>query len=792
MNTDETDGNFHILKYKVQSKQLQSGPNLCKTKLHKSLTTGSELRNEVGISRRTNKSRQSTICLEHILRLKSVDTQISRDAYRVKEKNKNSPPHSLRKNASKAINCETFSEYLQAAITNHKVYYNSRRNVAVDKVEPTEEKSSGKSKGQSSESEIPDDLFTGGHLRVKPQDVIVNIVTSSKSSHSKSKHNTPHQKVKKGKGIKCIQDSLNQNLNKEKERILTFMKYPRDANMSALLLAANGFVYKGSGKDDTVQCFFCRKNKNILEWTDTLEQTHKKSCEMRSTNNGKNEPLNVNMNKIMKPLRIPQDSLRSNQVTPIRSDTVQFATKEIPKLKRFANLRTSSALGHLSVEASQGNESVMESNLTQFENTTAAIGGTSQRSSTFKLPTVSSLVSASSQSNQREEENTSSETSTVTSSPEILGRITQETGRESSSLVTTSLSTNSNQLAETLVIEQLSTPTSAGNFALSVQTNPVSVLTSSDVITRGITQESEAALSSNVTTSLLTNPNQTTESPIAAPLATSTPAETFTQSAPTNPVSVTSINSSTMTVSEGSVTTALTRPNNGSSPTYVELGIITERPKRPEYALKLKRSETFTSWPRDHHISPEELVNAGFYYAGYGDCTRCFYCGGGLRNWEDEDNVWVEHARWFPRCAYIRQQMGQVFVDTVQGMNNQFDKISMEMVKQRLGVSSTTFQLDSLNIPLKRDPAVQSIVALGYLEKDVLEMTQLIQQEGNTISSDLILEKLLRENKRPNQSQCIVSLPATDTSEVFETIRKLKEKNGHLRQQTSCKICMES
>ncbi|KAK6993405.1 baculoviral IAP repeat-containing protein 7 [Biomphalaria glabrata] len=50
---------------------------------------------------------------------------------------------------------------------------------------------------------------------------------------------------------------------------------------------------------------------------------------------------------------------------------------------------------------------------------------------------------------------------------------------------------------------------------------------------------------------------------------------------------------------------------------------------------------------------------------GYSDCARCFYCGGGLRNWGDEDDVWVEHARWFPKCAYIRQQMGQVFVDTV-------------------------------------------------------------------------------------------------------------------------------
>ena len=25
---------------------------------------------------------------------------------------------------------------------------------------------------------------------------------------------------------------------------------------------------------------------------------------------------------------------------------------------------------------------------------------------------------------------------------------------------------------------------------------------------------------------------------------------------------------------------------------------------------------------------------------------KCFYCDGGLRNWQPEDAPWVEHARW--------------------------------------------------------------------------------------------------------------------------------------------------
>lgn len=66
-------------------------------------------------------------------------------------------------------------------------------------------------------------------------------------------------------------------------------------------------------------------------------------------------------------------------------------------------------------------------------------------------------------------------------------------------------------------------------------------------------------------------------------------------------------------------------------------------------------------------------------HSGYGDCARCFYCGGGLRNWEDNDNVWVEHARWFPKCAFIRQTMGQQFVDAVQDLNKSHDQVCGDM-----------------------------------------------------------------------------------------------------------------
>ncbi|KAK6993416.1 death-associated inhibitor of apoptosis 1, partial [Biomphalaria glabrata] len=69
----------------------------------------------------------------------------------------------------------------------------------------------------------------------------------------------------------------------------------------------------------------------------------------------------------------------------------------------------------------------------------------------------------------------------------------------------------------------------------------------------------------------------------------------------------------TQTVSAASQNSA---KGNAGGPTYSELGIVTERPKRFEYAVLAKRMETFLSWPRDHHLRPKELAEAGFYYAG--------------------------------------------------------------------------------------------------------------------------------------------------------------------------------
>ncbi|KAA0184250.1 hypothetical protein HAZT_HAZT011953 [Hyalella azteca] len=56
------------------------------------------------------------------------------------------------------------------------------------------------------------------------------------------------------------------------------------------------------------------------------------------------------------------------------------------------------------------------------------------------------------------------------------------------------------------------------------------------------------------------------------------------------------------------------------------------------------------------------------------DHVRCYHCGQGLRNWEENDEPWVEHARWYPNCHYVLLSKGIEFIDQVRRENPPFFK----------------------------------------------------------------------------------------------------------------------
>ncbi|XP_052280230.1 uncharacterized protein LOC127877942 isoform X2 [Dreissena polymorpha] len=99
------------------------------------------------------------------------------------------------------------------------------------------------------------------------------------------------------------------------------------------------------------------------------------------------------------------------------------------------------------------------------------------------------------------------------------------------------------------------------------------------------------------------------------------------------------------------------------------LGISTIKPKFPHYAQISKRFESFEEaanpWPKHSPVKIEDLVEAGLVYTGVGDSVRCYYCGGGLRGWEDGDSPMEEHAKWYPNCQHVLIAKGKQFIQQI-------------------------------------------------------------------------------------------------------------------------------
>ena len=74
-------------------------------------------------------------------------------------------------------------------------------------------------------------------------------------------------------------------------------------------------------------------------------------------------------------------------------------------------------------------------------------------------------------------------------------------------------------------------------------------------------------------------------------------------------------------------------------------------PKYEKYSTLEKRVESYKKWPEYYEIQyTQRLADAGLIYTGVADLVRCYYCGGGLRNWTHEDDPREEHKRHYPDC----------------------------------------------------------------------------------------------------------------------------------------------
>lgn len=139
-----------------------------------------------------------------------------------------------------------------------------------------------------------------------------------------------------------------------------------------------------------------------------------------------------------------------------------------------------------------------------------------------------------------------------------------------------------------------------------------------------------------------------------------------------------------------------------------------------------RRLSSFAEWPRSMKQKPDELAAAGFYYNGKGDQTVCFHCGGGLKDWEDEDNPWEQHAKWFSKCNFVRLQKGPEYISEVCSKQ---DAVLTPDEAAGLQIPSA----NSLNItPVNGEPSTSEV----NNKPNETKTKELVASEENKISSN--------------------------------------------------------
>lgn len=124
-------------------------------------------------------------------------------------------------------------------------------------------------------------------------------------------------------------------------------------------------------------------------------------------------------------------------------------------------------------------------------------------------------------------------------------------------------------------------------------------------------------------------------------------------------------------------------------------------PDHPEYAIESARLRSFDDWPKTMKQSPKDLSDAGFFYTQTGDRVKCFSCGGGLRDWDENDVPWEQHALWFSRCEYLKLIKGQTYIDAVMANKKQQDTVSLgqQTNSKSIGNQSESNSLNSDAVP---------------------------------------------------------------------------------------------
>lgn len=186
----------------------------------------------------------------------------------------------------------------------------------------------------------------------------------------------------------------------------------------------------------------------------------------------------------------------------------------------------------------------------------------------------------------------------------------------------------------------------------------------------------------------------------------------------------------------------------------------------PEYAIEAARCRSFADWPRTMKQKPKELAEAGFFYTGIGDRVNCFSCGGGLKDWDENDDPWEQHAQWLSKCRYLNLMKGQAFIDAVIAKCNR----AAEKNQEALSTAASDLEVQECStqtVEQNKQPAnatttstaATTTSSVAAIEKDLLQQQR---SESSSFSNNNTNNNNNNSDKRtiPEEKLCKICYAA--------------------------------
>ncbi|KAH9504932.1 hypothetical protein Btru_061091 [Bulinus truncatus] len=187
--------------------------------------------------------------------------------------------------------------------------------------------------------------------------------------------------------------------------------------------------------------------------------------------------------------------------------------------------------------------------------------------------------------------------------------------------------------------------------------------------------------------------------------------------------------------------------------------------------------------------SPTFFARAGFFYAGYQDCVRCFQCGLGLRSWKAGDNVYEQHLKHRPDCQYLKTQLksgtptpnDQWLSENVQSNGSQATKVPSDSCGIYATESETIYNVRPMEsspkqcVPLDIGESTQSEnldatktdEANNHQQQDKKLAMNLLLSENEMLKSNLLCKVCHKEPVRDLFLPCGELYACSDCSKML-------------------------